>query len=217
MCNKTQTSTAEARRLKKRELDRKAQRLARERTKSRIAQLESMVDILRQDDSKAQIATLMDQLGKVTKDRDNLLQVLESLGSTIRRHTGDTSNATTTSEPRSETKSESPAYAGPEQSQSQSTTNERIVPIKTEQGAAPETSNFPPHGLFACDGWNYTVTNEQYPTTMAFDNSILPHNGNGFTCIQPLLPNLLPAPERVDDIIPKDPVLCHCSNPMNCT
>ncbi|KAI1045017.1 hypothetical protein LB505_013352 [Fusarium chuoi] len=64
MYNETQTSTAEARRLKKRELDRKAQRLARERTKSRIAQLESMVDNLRQDDSNAQIATLMDQLGK---------------------------------------------------------------------------------------------------------------------------------------------------------
>jgi hypothetical protein len=225
MYNETQTSTAEARRLKKRELDRKAQRLARERTKSRIAQLESMVDNLRQDDSNAQIATLMDQLGKVTKERDNLLQVLDSLGSTIRRHIGDTTNATTMSEPRSETKSESPAYAGPAQSQSQSTPNERIVPIMTQR-AASETSNStilelpinhpPPHDPFTYDGWNYAVTTEHYPTTMAFDSSILPPAGNGFIPIQPLLPSLPPTPEEVDVIIPKAPVLCHCSSPTNC-
>ncbi|KAG7000032.1 hypothetical protein FocnCong_v012265 [Fusarium oxysporum f. sp. conglutinans] len=211
MYSETQTSTAEARRLKKRELDRKAQRLARERTKSRIAQLESMVDNLRQDDSNAQIATLMDQLGKVTKERDNLLQVLDSLGSTIRRHLGDTTNATTTSEQRSETKSESPAYAGPaqsqSQSQSQSTSNERIVPVMTQR-AASETSNStilelpinhpPPHDPFTYDGWNYAVTTEHYPTTMAFDNSILPPAGNGFIPIQPLLPNLPPTPEEDD-------------------
>ncbi|KAL9562735.1 hypothetical protein ACKAV7_013299 [Fusarium commune] len=231
MYNETQTSTAEARRLKKRELDRKAQRLARERTKSRIAQLESMVDNLRQDDSNAQIATLMDQLGKVTKERDNLLQVLDSLGSTIRRHIGDTTNATTTSEQRSETKSESPAYAGPaqpqsqSQSQSQSTSNEQIVPIMTQR-AASETSNStvlelpinhpPPHDPFTYDGWNYAVTTEHYPTTMAFDNSILPPAGNGFIPIQPLLPNLPPTPEEDDVIIPKASVLCHCSSPTSC-
>ncbi|KAK2674304.1 hypothetical protein RAB80_009288 [Fusarium oxysporum f. sp. vasinfectum] len=164
MYSETQTSTAEARRLKKRELDRKAQRLARERTKSRIAQLESMVDNLRQDDSNAQIATLMDQLGKVTKERDNLLQVLDSLGSTIQ------------------------------------------LPI----------NHPPPHDPFTYDGWNYAVTTEHYPTTMAFDNSILPPAGNGFIPIQPLLPNLPPTPEEDDVIIPKAPVLCHCSSPASC-
>ncbi|KAF5656259.1 hypothetical protein FCIRC_13756 [Fusarium circinatum] len=225
MYNETQTSTAEARRLKKRELDRKAQRLARERTKSRIAQLESMVDNLRQDDSNAQIATLMDQLGKVTKERDNLLQVLDSLGSTIRRHIGDTNSATSTSEPRSETKSESPAYPG----QSQSASNERIVPIMAQR-AASETSNStilelpinhnhnhpPPHDPFSYDGWNYAVSTEHYPTSMAFDNSILPPAGNGFIPIQPLLPNLPPTPEEDDVIVPKAPVLCHCSSPTSC-
>ncbi|KAF9774559.1 hypothetical protein IL306_007423 [Fusarium sp. DS 682] len=228
MYNETQTSTAEARRLKKRELDRKAQRLARERTKSRIAQLESMVDNLRQDDSNAQIATLMDQLGQVTKERDNLLQVLDSLGSTIRRHIGDNNSATTASEPRSETKSESPAYAGTAQSQSQShsTPNERIVPVMTQR-AASETSNStilelpinpPPHDPFTYDGWSYAaVSNGHYPTTMAFDNSILPPAGNGFISIQPLLSGLPPTPEEVDVIIPKAPVPCHCSSPTNCT
>ncbi|KAG7404218.1 hypothetical protein Forpe1208_v016010 [Fusarium oxysporum f. sp. rapae] len=225
MYNETQTSTTEARRLKKRELDRKAQRLARERTKSRIAQLESMVDNLRQHDSNAQIATLMDQLGKVTKERDNLLQVLDSLRSTIRRHIGDNNSATTTSERRSETKSESPAYAGPVQSQFQSTSNDQILPIITQR-AASETSNSTilelpinpsPHDRFTYDSWNYAVSNERYPTTMAFDNSILPPAGNGFILIQPIISGLSPTPEEVDVIIPKAPVLCHCSSPTNCT
>ncbi|KAH7228590.1 uncharacterized protein BKA55DRAFT_583986 [Fusarium redolens] len=184
-----------------------------------------MVDNLRQDDSNAQIATLMDQLGKVTKERDNLLQVLDSLSSTIRRHIGDNSSATTTSEPRSETKSESPAYAGPTKSQSQSAPNDRVVPIIVQRSAS-ETSNStilqppinpPPHDRSTYDGWNYAVSNQHYPTTMAFDNSILPSAGNGFIPIQPLFSGLPPTPEEVDVIIPKAPVLCHCSSPTNCT
>ncbi|KAF4435365.1 hypothetical protein F53441_13537 [Fusarium austroafricanum] len=220
MYNETQNTTAEARRLKKRELDRKAQRLARERTKSRIAQLESMVDNLRQDDSNAQIATLMDQLGKVTKERDNLLQVLDSLGSTIRRHLGD-SNTTTTSEPQSDTKSESCTHA----TLTQSTLAERVIPIHTTR-ATSETSNstilelpinHPPADPFAYDTWNYTVSNEPYPTTMAFDNSILPPAGNGFLPMQPLLPPSLPSPPEEDDVIvPKPSILCPCSSPTSC-
>ncbi|KAH7136987.1 hypothetical protein B0J13DRAFT_479811 [Dactylonectria estremocensis] len=76
----------DSRRQKKRELDRKAQRLARERTKSRIAELEAMVDRLRQSDSNAQIRSLMDQLAQVTKERDKARQVLRSLDNTIHRH-----------------------------------------------------------------------------------------------------------------------------------
>ncbi|KAL5585835.1 hypothetical protein FOVSG1_013527 [Fusarium oxysporum f. sp. vasinfectum] len=216
---------AEVRRLKKRELDRKAQRLARERTKNRITQVESMVDNLRQDESNAQVATLMDQLGKVTKERDNLLQVLDSLGSTVRRHIGDNNSATTTSEPRSEPKSESPAYARPAQSESQSTPNEQIVPIMT-QSAAPGTSNFTilelpvnplSHHLFTYNGWSYTVSNEHYPSTMAFGNSILTPADNGFIRIQPPLPGFPPTPEEFDVVIPKARFLCRCSSPTNCT
>ncbi|KAF5725034.1 hypothetical protein FMUND_247 [Fusarium mundagurra] len=222
MYNETQSSTAEARRLKKRELDRKAQRLARERTKNRIAQLESMVDNLRQDESNAQVATLMDQLGKVTKERDNLLQVLDSLGSTIRRHIGDNNSATTTSEPRSETKSESLADARPAQSKLQSAPNEQIVPITT-QSATPETSNsiileLPlSHHPFTYNGWSYTVSNEHYSSTIAFGNSILTPADNGFIPIQPPLPGFLPTSEEFDVVIPKARFLCHCSSPTNCT
>ncbi|KAF5724356.1 hypothetical protein FMUND_921 [Fusarium mundagurra] len=210
MYNETENSTAEARRLKKRELDRKAQRLARERTKSRIVQLESMVDILQQDNSNAQIATLMDQLGKVTKERDNLLQVLDSLRSTICRHLGDS----TMSEPPSDTTSDSSQHAGLAQS----------VPITTPRSTSETSSsatlelpvNPVPPDPFTYGGRNYTVSNEPYPTTMAFDNFILPPAENAFMPTQHVLPDIHTPPEEVDVIIPKASVLCPCSIPTSC-
>lgn len=86
MPDQLEGDAADARRIKKRELDRKAQRLARERTKNRIAHLETMVQSLRRDDSNAQISTLVDQLAQITTERDNLIQVLKNLGTTIGRH-----------------------------------------------------------------------------------------------------------------------------------
>lgn len=84
--DKPPDDSTDSRRLKKRELDRKAQRLARERTKSRIAELEAMVEHLRHSDANTQILSLMDQLSQVTKERDKARQVLRSLDSTIHRH-----------------------------------------------------------------------------------------------------------------------------------
>ncbi|KAF5258033.1 hypothetical protein FOXYS1_11418 [Fusarium oxysporum] len=184
MYDEIQCTRVEARRLKKREVDRKAQKSARERTKRRIAQLESMVETLRQNDTKAQIASLMDQLGHVTKERDKLLGVLDLLGSTIRCHLADS----TTSEPAPDIRSESSTQAS----------TRRFTPPVFGEGANPiattttavssETTGStilqipmdpPPNGPFTYDGWtyngwNYTVSNKPYPTTSAFDNSILP-------------------------------------------
>ncbi|KAM0241367.1 hypothetical protein ACHAP5_007641 [Fusarium lateritium] len=217
MYNETQPATAEARRLKKRELDRKAQRLARERTKSRIAQLESMVDNLRQNDSNSHIATLMDQLGQVTKERDNLLQVLDSLGSTIRRHIGDS----TTNEPASDA-SESSVHIS--QGPTHPPMGERIVPITTR--ALSETScstllelpmDPPPPNPFAYDSWTYSTSTDQYSTTLAYDNTMPPPPEASYIPIQPLLPEMTPnTPEEVDVIFPKSPIPCHCSDPASC-
>ncbi|KAH7161009.1 hypothetical protein EDB81DRAFT_714102 [Dactylonectria macrodidyma] len=77
------------RRLKKRELDRKAQRMARERTKNRITQLEAMVAHLKQDDANSRVLSLMDHLSQAMGDRDKLLNALESLAFTIRGHIQD--------------------------------------------------------------------------------------------------------------------------------
>ncbi|RGP77165.1 hypothetical protein FLONG3_4680 [Fusarium longipes] len=220
MYSETSPATAEARRLKKRELDRKAQRLARERTKSRIAQLESMVDNLRQSDSNAQMSTLMDELSKVTKERDSLLQVLDSLGSTIRRHLGDSN----TNEPSPDIKSEASSQATP-RAYVPAEPSSSTLPIGTTR-ATSETSgssimelpiDTPANHPFAYNSWTFPVSNDPYPASMAFDNSILPQSGQGFMPIQPLLPNLpTPAPEDDDVIVPKASGLCHCSNPTSC-
>lgn len=68
-----------ARRLKKREIDRKCQRQARERTRSRIAYLESLVDNLQQPDVDERSAALMKRLGEVEKERDALSHTLKGV------------------------------------------------------------------------------------------------------------------------------------------
>lgn len=77
------------RRLKKRELDRKAQRMARERTKNRITHLEAVVAHLKQGDTDSRILSLMDHLSRVTNERDKLLSAMESLSFVIRGHIQD--------------------------------------------------------------------------------------------------------------------------------
>ncbi|WKT54058.1 hypothetical protein QSH57_004642 [Fusarium oxysporum f. sp. vasinfectum] len=184
MYDETQRARAEARRLKKREVDRKAQRSARERTKRRIAQLESMVENLRQNDTPAQITSLMDQLGHVTNERDTLLGVLDSLGSTIRCHLV----GLTTSEPAPDTSSESSTQASTG-GFTPPVLGEGIIPIAiTTTRVSSETTGStvlqipmdpPPNDPFTYDGWtyngwNYTVSNKPYAKTMEFDKSILP-------------------------------------------
>ncbi|RMZ81318.1 hypothetical protein DV737_g2605, partial [Chaetothyriales sp. CBS 132003] len=63
---------ATARKLKKRELDRKAQRLARERTKNRIHELESMVELLKADAFNPELFNLVTTLNQVKQQRDEL-------------------------------------------------------------------------------------------------------------------------------------------------
>ncbi|KAK7416165.1 hypothetical protein QQX98_005362 [Neonectria punicea] len=87
-CNVSE-DTIKDRRLKKRELDRKAQRLARERTKNRMTHLEAMVTHLQQSDANSRVLSLTNHLSQVTSDRDKLLNALESLTFTIRSHIQD--------------------------------------------------------------------------------------------------------------------------------
>jgi len=76
----------DSRRLKKRELDRRCQRMARERTKQRIAYLEELVDNFRKQDASGQIANLMKQLTDVQKERDELSKTLKTIANSIRGH-----------------------------------------------------------------------------------------------------------------------------------
>ena len=78
--------TATSRRMRKRELDRRCQRIARERTKNRIAYLEGLVEDFRKQDSTGQVATLMKQLSDMGKERDTLVKTLQSIQNSIQSH-----------------------------------------------------------------------------------------------------------------------------------
>ncbi|KIW10139.1 hypothetical protein PV08_11100 [Exophiala spinifera] len=76
-------STAMERRLKKRESDRKCQRISRERTKSRIAQLEKLVEELSQADDSGKVAALLETVSQLQQERDNLANKLKSIESIL--------------------------------------------------------------------------------------------------------------------------------------
>lgn len=75
-----------ARKLKKRELDRKAQRLARERTKNRINELESLVEQLKADSNNPEVSNLTATLSRVTQQRNELQNVVKSIDQTVQRY-----------------------------------------------------------------------------------------------------------------------------------
>ncbi|KAK1585653.1 uncharacterized protein LY79DRAFT_634736 [Colletotrichum navitas] len=74
-----------ARKIRKRDLDRRAQRQARERTRNRIAELESQIKELRKDDS-TRLSACMEQLATITHERDSLVDTVKSIEQMIRRH-----------------------------------------------------------------------------------------------------------------------------------
>lgn len=76
-------SVAMERRLKKRESDRKCQRISRERTKSRIAQLEKLVDELSQADDSGKVAALLETVSQLQQERDSLANKLKSIESIL--------------------------------------------------------------------------------------------------------------------------------------
>ncbi|KAI1852194.1 hypothetical protein JX265_013047 [Neoarthrinium moseri] len=82
----SQARAPTSRQLKKREHDRKAQRLSRERTKARIAHLEELVKGFQQRDTSGQLAKLMGQLQAVTTERDALMGLLKSFETSIKDH-----------------------------------------------------------------------------------------------------------------------------------
>jgi hypothetical protein len=76
---------SEARRKRKRENDRKAQRVARERSKKRIEHLEFLLGNLRKDDKHDDSTELADRLEKATSERDALLDSLRSIEALVQR------------------------------------------------------------------------------------------------------------------------------------
>ncbi|OAP56254.1 hypothetical protein AYL99_09433 [Fonsecaea erecta] len=81
-----ETPGVSSRRLKKREIDRRCQRQARERTKSRIAYLEGLVEEFRRQDSSGQVATLLKQLKEVESERDLMAKTLKDIQKAMQSH-----------------------------------------------------------------------------------------------------------------------------------
>ena len=80
------SSTLEARRIRKRELDRHAQRCARQRTKDRIAFLEACLEEAYQaGPSPVRIVALLEELAAVKKQRDELIDVVSSIQRTLQK------------------------------------------------------------------------------------------------------------------------------------
>ncbi|CAK7231398.1 hypothetical protein SBRCBS47491_007917 [Sporothrix bragantina] len=78
------TSSAEARRIRKRELDRHAQRCARQRTKDRIAFLEQRLEeSYRAEPGQRRVAALLDELSSVKQQRDELMAIVSSIQKTL--------------------------------------------------------------------------------------------------------------------------------------
>jgi len=76
-----------SRRLKKREIDRRCQQQARQKTKSRIAYLEGLVEDLKNQDASGRLENVMRQLSDTTKEKellssklDDIQKILRSLG-----------------------------------------------------------------------------------------------------------------------------------------
>ncbi|RBA09097.1 hypothetical protein FPRO05_07377 [Fusarium proliferatum] len=85
-CRRARSPTTDPQRLKKRESDRKAQRVSRERTKNRIAYLEDLVEKLSSGDDHDKTLSLMAQLSEVTKQRDSLVRFLDTTSLSFTRH-----------------------------------------------------------------------------------------------------------------------------------
>ncbi|KAF4972992.1 hypothetical protein FSARC_569 [Fusarium sarcochroum] len=206
----------DARRLKKQESDRIAQRQARERTKNRIKQLELLVSILQQDNNSKVITSLVNDLTKVPQERDRLREVLSSLGDTICRHIDDTP----TSELSSKATLESPSYAPPEEFASQKCT-ERMTPVTTSPASryngSPETKLHTEHlstqyehvDTSSCDTWDQAAYIEHDVTKNTALGNFVPFS-NGLGQQMPL-PNLSPAfPVTVPVIACGTQDLCYC-------
>ena len=72
-----------ARILKKRETDRKCQRMIRERTKSRITYLEGIVEEFRRQDASGRVETLMSQLSQMKDERDAMAKKVKTIETII--------------------------------------------------------------------------------------------------------------------------------------
>ncbi|KAK5988242.1 hypothetical protein PT974_12383 [Cladobotryum mycophilum] len=205
-----------ARKLKKRELDRKAQRVARERTKSRIAHLEALVEHFQANNPNSEVSQLSTALSQVTEHRDSLLGVLRSIECQIRRHVPvqgtplirqpQYSSSSPESEPMSSSMAETfiststdsksgPSFSTPSQSQ-----------LESSYERTPCMHH--PHNSSQSEQWESLTVLDVGPTPRSINQFTEPSS------FGPPLPPEWPRPlqsDAVDDVIvPSPPAPCDC-------
>lgn len=120
----------DTRRMKKRELDRRCQRMARDRTKAHIAHLEKLVEEFRSQDSTGRIASLMEQLDAVKKERDELAKTLASIAKLSQPHQQqDTTKSETTDPTDAEPEKRSPQDLDVSSKASSPTVSPKLSPL----------------------------------------------------------------------------------------
>lgn len=82
----SETSDTQSKLQRKRERDRRSQRLARERTKARVASLESLVQDIVQQDASGSNAMLIQEMASVKEQRDQLAKALEYIARIAATH-----------------------------------------------------------------------------------------------------------------------------------
>lgn len=81
--SKTQPTKQHRKLERKREIDRKAQRTSRERTKLYTAELEERINVLCRENGNTALFDLMNEIFSLKKDRDRLRMVIEKAKVTL--------------------------------------------------------------------------------------------------------------------------------------
>ncbi|KAL9562555.1 hypothetical protein ACKAV7_013312 [Fusarium commune] len=173
-----------------------------------------MVDNLRQDDSNAQIATLMDQLGKARRS----VGTLAIPQTPLPRASNDQRQIRVASLCWASTTTVAVAIAiAINIKRTNSPNHDSKSSIRTKQLYGTGTPHQPPSPARPLHLRRLELRRDN--RALPYHNGLRqldpPTRGNGFIPIQPLLPNL-PQHLRRTTSYPQASVLCHCSSPTSC-
>ncbi|VUC30185.1 unnamed protein product [Clonostachys rosea] len=142
--NRPGASTAAARRAKKREQDRRCQRLARERTKNRISYLEGLVAELRQGGTNQQLQALWKQCDELAAERDAAIQSLSTIERSIVNYRQTALRTSSPRGPRELDQNESAAYHPPVEIVSFTEASSQVVEAEYDDSISMAVMSPPP-------------------------------------------------------------------------
>ncbi|KAF7553562.1 hypothetical protein G7Z17_g3529 [Cylindrodendrum hubeiense] len=194
----------ETRQARKRELDRRAQRAARERNRNRIAFLEATIEAMKNQESSRGISHLTEQLMDVTRQRDHLAETLSSIKDTIHiRHPAST-------EPQSRTHSAPEVTSSLKPSDYEITLGNELLGVELQS---------PPVDSAFSELWgvqspsDYSRAPQHDSLAIASSSAAMPDDINFYSIFQSCLPlsvsdgPIIPAPEVACDCLATSPTV----------